>query len=569
MQFFGRLLNRAILSHLLVAVPPAVLLGAMVLRINEVALREETQQLHLSIASQFRDAILGQVAASAMVLGHAERILDLSDLEIGTRQDMLRALVADQRVPYVGLYRPDGSFDSLIRPRDGPPVDRSRLPDGVRARAENEPWTVWADPSALRVVLVWRQGADVLGYLATTLDEGTLQARSVALVERYLGKGGAVDVVAPDGRAVLSARVARGEVMPPEHSALAMVKLSGQGGLTALEAGIVGEYVDTTGGRQLGAIVSAPRLGWLVTASRAYEVAFASLVLVRTRVILMSIIAALAAGLVGLLLARQISGPVQRLIQAVRRAAQRGFAPDSQVQAQGELGQLAAAFNHAVVQMDDYRRQVRYTTQLRLRLSRFAPNGTSARDLLARADLSGVAGPVEPMVILYADVVFDDPDVDTEHLVTILGEFFAAAHEATRQEGGRIDRFSGDAVIGLFPAAGLSAPLKAASAAAKTIIMDARAIAERWSALSPIRLSASVGLVSGDAQLVVDDAAGEPTVQGALVERAAYLQSKAKAGTAVVDARVAEALQADGMTLASANITSQEVFVWTPIERQS
>lgn len=57
MPLFGRVLNRAIVSHLLVAVPPAVILGWMVISINEQALRQETQQLHLSLAMQLRDEI--------------------------------------------------------------------------------------------------------------------------------------------------------------------------------------------------------------------------------------------------------------------------------------------------------------------------------------------------------------------------------------------------------------------------------------------------------------------------------------------------------------------------------
>ncbi|MEM7677797.1 MAG: hypothetical protein AAF449_17505, partial [Myxococcota bacterium] len=82
MQIFGRLLNRAILSHLLVAVPPAAVLGAMVIDINGRTLRQESQQLHLSVASQLKDALAARVNEATLLLGHAERILGLSALSI-------------------------------------------------------------------------------------------------------------------------------------------------------------------------------------------------------------------------------------------------------------------------------------------------------------------------------------------------------------------------------------------------------------------------------------------------------------------------------------------------------
>ena len=570
MQFFGLFINRAIISHLLVAVPPAVVLGQMVIDINETALRQETQLLHLFLATQIRDAIRQRAEASAMLLGHAERILDTTELTIVERQTMLRALVADGRLPYLALYKPDGVFDSLISPNDAPDVDRAPLPAGVRTDADIEPWTVWDDAAGPRIIVAWRRDQEVLGFLASRLSQEQLQTLCREIGERYLGAGGRVDVVARDGRYVASSM--SGE--PPERSrsAFSMVRLSGAGGLTRMEAGVSGDFIDPAGEPQLGTVVSAPKLGWMVAASRPHSVAFESLEKVRLRVILMSIIAALAAGLVALIMARQISQPVQKLVFAVRRAAQRGFSLDSQVRASGELGQLAKAFNHALAQMAEFRRQIRQTAQLRLRLSRFGSSTINARELLARATSQAPPGPPEPMTVLYADVLFEEPDsVPTDHLVTILGEFFSAAHDAIRKEGGRLDRYSGDAVIGVFPREQVVEPTHAALSAARTIESDAQAISERWRSVSPIRLSASIGVVTGEARLMTeDDPAADPTVYGDLVERAAALQRRAHAGMVLIDQGTATAVQLKPLPPGGAVVeslpddTGEAAFVWTP-----
>ncbi|MEO1334138.1 MAG: HAMP domain-containing protein, partial [Myxococcota bacterium] len=415
------MLNRAILSHLLVAVPPAAVLGAMVVDINGRTLRQESQQLHLSVASQLKDALAARVDETSLLLGHAERILDLAALSIDARKDLLRALVADQRLPQLMMYRADGAFDSVIRLEGINDVDRDPLPADFLKRVHEDELGLRPDASGVKVVVPWRKGDETLGYLASRLSADELHELCVETASRYLGTGGIIDVVDIRGNYVLSSVAGRSGTPDRNKTPFSMVKLAGQGGLTALEAGVVGDFNDAEGTARLGAVVSSAHLRWLVGASRPVKTAFASLRRVRLRVLLMSIIAALASGVVGLLMARQISGPVQRLVRSVRRAAKRGFTPETKVAASGELGQLASAFNHALSQMDQYRRQIRRTTQLRLRLARLAPDSASARELLARASTEIPSSPPQPMAVLYADVIFEDPkDTNSDHLVTLL-----------------------------------------------------------------------------------------------------------------------------------------------------
>lgn len=528
----GKILNTAILSHLLVAVPPAVVLGLMVARINESALRYEAQLLHLSTANRMRGAIEDRVHDAVAQLEHAERVLAIDALPFSDRQDLLRALVASGNIDHLIVFRPDGAFDAAIA-EDPASVPRFTLAETVRARASAGGFGLDARATEGRaaVVVPWRSEDAVIGYLGTTIDEADLTEIARALSTTYLGGRGEVTVIDGAGRTLIASGTAPpdGEI---EGTPFEGLKLSGEGGgLATLSAGISKQFVDAEGVERLASVVSAPRLGWIVGTSRPVEVALASIRKVHQRVLLMSLAAALAAGLVGLLLARQITSPIQNLIAAVRRAAKANFAPERAVQASGELGQLAHAFNSAVDELGRYRMELQQTTQLRLRLSRLI-SSAAVHDAIANSDENDAEEPESIVTVVYADVVFpDEGTLDTEHLVTVLSEFFGAANDTMRKHQGAVDRFSGDAVIGIFVGPNPTAAL----AAARDLVADAAAVSERWARMLGGPLSAAAGIATGPTRLRRAPDSGELSVAGVLVERAAEGQALARAGEILLD----------------------------------
>lgn len=535
MAFTGRLLNRAILSHLVVAVPPAVALGWMVIDINESAIELETQLLNLSLASQMRDRIAARVDLYAHVLGHAESVLDLEAMTIEARQDVLRALVADGQIPHVAIFRTDGVFDTSIQAKQDA-IDESPLAQVVIDRLKSERLaTETLFNGDARIVVAWTRDGETLGYLATALRAAAFRDEAEKLARGYLPDGGEVEVVDRARRYVASSRAERIGATAGEDSAFA--SLRGEGGsLTRVETGVSTRFT-YQGDPWLASVISAPSLDWIVGVSRPAKIAFASIERVKNRVLLMALVAALTAGVVGLLMARQITEPISQLVAQVRRAARRGFAAEAKVQASGELGQLAAAFNGAIDELRNHREQIRQTTQMRLRLGRFVSKG-AMHGILASSETLETEGPPKTITVLYADVVHEPhPDSPheggTDHLVTLLGEFFSAAHDVLTSNGGRIDRYSGDAVIGIFS----EGDAERAIVAARALISDANAIADRWAALAHVDLSASVGVVTGLAVISRAEASGnEVTVSGELVDRAAAFQRAAAAGSVCIDA---------------------------------
>lgn len=304
----------------------------------------------------------------------------------------------------------------------------------------------------------------------------------------------------------------------------------GQGGLTHLSTGISSLFQDHAGESQLASVVSAPELGWLVSTTRPERVAFVSLRKVRVRVLLMSIAAALLAGVVALFLARQISQPVARLIAIARRIAKEDFHIDRPIHAYGELGQLAHAFNLALEHLAHYRRELRQTTQMRLRLSRLMASA-SAQEALAIAE-AFEDEPTDQLIVLYADIVIvrHVPDVKSEDLVALLGAFFSAAQATVERHGGWLDRYSGDAVIGIF----VETP-EPALAAAQDLIQDAKAVAERWRESTPVDLNTAVAIATGPGTLRKNIDGDALSVAGPVVERAAIAQADATPGTILID----------------------------------
>ncbi len=555
------LLNRAILSHLLVAVPPAAILGMMVAKINESALRYEAQLVHLSTANRMKEALEDRVRDAVAQLDHSERVLSINALPFSERQDVLRALVASGNMPYLLVFRPDGKFDASVH-TDAQEVLRTSMSPSMGTRAQQGGFSLSPPDEQGRVLIVipWENEQGLVGYLGTTILPADLQDVATELTSTYLGPGGRVQVIDGRGRQLIGDKK---DGLHPDVQGTPFEGLTLSGdtdGLTSLSAGISKQFIDATGEARLGSVVSDPDLGWLVGTSRPVKTAFESIAKVHQRVLLMSLAAALLAGLVGLLLARQISQPIQALISAVRRAARANFDPERRVAAKGELGQLAGAFNTAVDELARHRMDLKQTTQLRLRMSRLV-SSAAMHEVLAASDEQTEAGEVQAVCVLYADVVLPPGQtVDTEHLVTVLSEFFGAAHETMRKHGGLVDRFSGDAVIGIF-----SGPNpKAALAAAADLVQDAEAVSERWSQYLGGPLSASAAVVTGEGRIRRASDSGEQSVSGPLVELAGSGQAKAAAGQILMDEATRDQGGAQGQAVAKRDAAEPTWFLLAP-----
>ena len=164
----GRFLHKAILSHLLVAVPPAVVLGVVVMRINEVALRSEAQLLHLSVANLLKESLADEVRLEVSLLGYAERILGM-ELDGDTKRAMLKAVVANGDLSHIAVFR-DIHYTASMNPgraTEGNPLTLKE--DEFFVLGDNSPAShdsrFWEEPGNSNGQAVYRQGIVPRDYL--------------------------------------------------------------------------------------------------------------------------------------------------------------------------------------------------------------------------------------------------------------------------------------------------------------------------------------------------------------------------------------------------------------------
>lgn len=540
-----RLIHRAIISHLLVAVPPAVLLGLMVVDLNQQTLRTDAQQLHLSVAGRLRDAIEAEVDLRFALLRHAERTLSIEGVPLQDKTQLLRALVASAEFEYVALYTADGQLDSVVRPAQSPRNPPKILPQSLRHLARSRERAVGraeGDAGAAELVVPLKVNDELRGYVVAPLDLSKLSPRVEALQAGFLGPLGRLEVVDTDSRTLVASPPAPVGQILGAHTPFEGFKGSGAG-MESVQAGVSTTFVDADGQPWLASLVSSSELGWVVASSRPAAVAFVSLSEVRSRTLLLALIAALLAGLVGLLFARATAKPVLALARSVRESARGGFATKVAESGTLELAALGQAFNESLGQLGRYRAELRHRSQLQVRLSRHL-TPSALHELLSQGVQRTEDARDEWVSVIYVDLARGSQlqaGPQDHMIVDVLQDLYAEACAAIEQQGGRVDRYSGDAVIGLFPESLVSTPVRAAHTAAEDVLRRVAILDQRWTGVD---LAVGIGMVSQTGQVVSTPEGGEFTVSGALVEQAATLQQGAARQCIAMDETSRSALSA-------------------------
>lgn len=168
-------------------------------------------------------------------------------------------------------------------------------------------------------------------------------------------------------------------------------------------------------------------------------------------------------------------------------------------------------------------------TRMQLRLARhLSPTQLHA---LLTSEMTAPGGSIEEGVtVLYADVISSDTQLESNReVVEQLAQFYERAVESVQEAGGHVDRFSGDALIGVFSPKDHAHAGEAAVAAAQDILRATLSRAD----VEALQFSASVGVSTGPARVQIDPEGA--SVEGALVERAAGLIARVPAGSIGLD----------------------------------
>ena len=237
----------------------------------------------------------------------------------------------------------------------------------------------------------------------------------------------------------------------------------------------------------------------------------------------------LAVGL-GILLSSRLSRPVRALVRGTERVARGDLTVRIGACGSDELGMLAASFNTMV---DELSLKERYHDVLSKVMSRAVAN-----DLLAgRLELGGELRTVS---VVFADIVgFTSLAEETppRTVIAALNEFMTEWSGAVHEEGGVVDKYTGDGIMAIFgaPISHEDDATRAVRAAVR-IQEAALRINERRRARELHEVALAIGIATGPA---VAGNVGSPdrlnyTVIGASVNLAARLCSAAGPGQILV-----------------------------------
>lgn len=515
----GPLLVQVISSHLLVAILPVILLGALAYDANRRSLEDVTHNLNLAVVAQLREAVEGRIQARVQLLSLAERILNDRSSPPENRKQLVKSLIADDQVRYITIRTVAGDVDSLFWRGEERPEVHSELTTELLERAQRQGYAVWPDPDpAWTVVLIpWRVDGETIGYLSSSLPLEQIRHDVSLFADRFLSVGGLVGIYPAQGEFLAMA----GQVehssdvfrAPKSHPGDASQSLE-------IELGVA-ENVITEGGQHwFRAVVSMSELDWWILSAQPTRIALSTVHQLRYQIAILAALAAVLAGLVGLLLARSVTEPITRLAVMVRRSAETGFKKSVQEKGSLELTQLSRGFNDAVELLARRRRELQAETRMRLRLARYL----SAPDLQELLSTGLTQKNTPPIGVRQTVVVMDLVPTDEnevlklppDRLVLFLGDLFSMGTHIIGQCGGVPYSGAGDTIVGWFGSEAMEVPAEKALDAARELIEEGNALVERWREHIQVSISFSVGIATAEGNTDVD-----------LLERASILQKSA------------------------------------------
>ncbi len=382
-----RFASRLMLVLALVGVVPVLLLGGLSFRANRDALHQVVGELQTQAATDLARSCRQLVLLGVDNLRQAAQYLPLERLEpqeasavlsIPLRQlsalNLLVLVDAEGRALAPTVFSPEDS-DTRQRVTDASLALFSRqspVQDALAAGAAIGPPYRTPEVTGGRVALAVRAGEGASRLLLAELSLAELGRR----VEELTRERGLAFIVDPHGAPVAHAQ--SGAELSQEERALVSEGLS---------SGV--PVVRTVRGRDdteyLAAFAPVPDLGWGVVVGRRASEALAPAEDVRRYTFFWAVVALVATGVLGLVLARGVGQPVAQLSEGVAALAAGRY--DQRVPERGrdELGLLARSFNQMADELQRREAELRrWSEELQQRVDERTRQLREAQDQIAR-----------------------------------------------------------------------------------------------------------------------------------------------------------------------------------------
>jgi len=251
----------------------------------------------------------------------------------------------------------------------------------------------------------------------------------------------------------------------------------------------------------------------------------ARLAAVRNTIVGASLLGALAALILGVIVARRVAGPITALTETAARVQAGDLSVALPVRSRDEVGRLTRAFNEMI-------EGLRQRDFIRSTFGRYV-SPEVAQQLLASPEAQRLGGEKREVTVLMSDLRgytrFAELG-DAQAVMAVLNEVLARMTDVIIAHGGTINEFIGDAIFAIFGAP-LAHPDHAERAAAAAIAMQ-RAMAdvnEAHTLRGLPRFEMGVGINTGEA--VVGNIGSEQRAKYAVVGAAVNLAARVEGCT--------------------------------------
>jgi len=255
------------------------------------------------------------------------------------------------------------------------------------------------------------------------------------------------------------------------------------------------------------------------------SVYLARLAAVRNTIVGTSLLGALAALVLGTIVARRVTGPITALTETATRVQAGDLSVELPVRSRDEVGRLTRAFNEMI-------EGLRQRDFIRNTFGRYV-SPEVAQQLLASPDAQRLGGEKREVTILMSDLRgytrFAELG-EAEDVMAVLNDVLARMTDVIIAHGGTINEFIGDAIFAIFGAP-LAHPDHAERAAAAAIAMQ-RAMAdvnEAHARRGLPRFEMGIGINTGEA--VVGNIGSEQRAKYAVVGAAVNLAARVEGCT--------------------------------------
>lgn len=251
----------------------------------------------------------------------------------------------------------------------------------------------------------------------------------------------------------------------------------------------------------------------------------ARLAAVRNTIVGASLLGALAALILGVIVARRVAGPITALTETAARVQAGDLSVALPVRSRDEVGRLTRAFNEMI-------EGLRQRDFIRSTFGRYV-SPEVAQELLASPEAQRLGGEKREVTVLMSDLRgytrFAELG-DAKDVMAVLNEVLARMTDVIIAHGGTINEFIGDAIFAIFGAP-LAHPDHAERAAAAAIAMQ-RAMADVNKAHAQRglpRFEMGIGINTGEA--VVGNIGSEQRAKYAVVGAAVNLAARVEGCT--------------------------------------